>query len=108
MNPTDKYKYCNHHHEIGSGHELVVLGGVEFVANKEAIPLLEALNGCGLKTRTHHYEGGAMGFVSIILDDSVSIEVRTVNERNADRTEYNGKTELLIQWDTSGDTRSRA
>ena len=42
--PTDKYKHCNHHHEIGDNHELVDFGDGEFVANKEAIPLLKALS----------------------------------------------------------------
>lgn len=96
---TDKYKYCNHHHELTDEHELVDFGDGEFVANKAAIPLLKALNEAGLKTRTHHFthEDGH-GFISILLDN-VRIEVKTVNEIDADRTKYNGKKELLLIWD---------
>lgn len=39
--PTEKYKHCNHHHEIGKKHKLVDFGDGEFVANIEAIPLLK-------------------------------------------------------------------
>lgn len=95
---TDKYRYCNHHHELDGTHALVDFGDGEFVANKEAIPLLKALNEIGLRTRTHHYDGGKHGFVSILLDEHVSLEIRTVNEKDADRTKYNGKKELLICW----------
>lgn len=94
---TEKYRYCNHHHEIGDRHELVDFGDGEFVANKEAIPLLKALNEVGLKTRTHHFDGGDHGFVSILLDN-VQVEIVTVNEIYATRTKYNGKKELLIRW----------
>jgi hypothetical protein len=93
---SDKYKYCNHHHELTEDCELVNFGDGEFVANKAAVPLLKALNEAGLKTRTHHMENGNC-FVSILLDN-VSLEVRTVNEIDADRTKYNGKTEVLISW----------
>ena len=95
---SDKYKYCNHHHEIDETYEVVNFGDDEFVANKDAVPLLKALNEAGLKTRTHHYaKGDDHAFVSILLDN-VNIEVRSVSERNADRTKYNGKHELLISW----------
>ena len=97
MTPTNKYRFCNHHHELTEGHEIVDFGDGEFVANKEAIPLLKALNEVGLKTRTHHYSGGDHGFVGILLDN-VTVEVRTVNEKDASRTKYNGKKELLISW----------
>lgn len=95
---TDKYKYCNHHHEINGKHELVNFGNGEFVANKAAIPLLKALNECGLRTRTHHYDGGGHGFVSILLDENVRIEIKTIQENDAKRTEYNGKNEFLVSW----------
>ena len=95
---STKYKYCNHHHEIDNDHELVDFGDGEFVANKEAIPLLKALNEVGLRTRTHHISKSKVAFISILLDD-VSLEIRTVNEKDADRTKYNGKKELLISWD---------
>ncbi len=96
---TDKYKYCNHHHELDENYEVVDFGDGEFVANKEAIPLLKALNEAGLKTRTHHFTNNDNGgFVSILLDN-VRVEIKKVNEIDADRTKYNGKYELLIMWD---------
>jgi hypothetical protein len=94
--PTDKYTYCNHHHELTEDHEIVDFGDGQFVANKMAIPLLKALNELGLRTRTHHADENG-GFIAILMDN-VRIEVRQVNEIAADRTKYNGKTELLILW----------
>lgn len=94
---SDKYKYCNHHHELDSEHEMVGFGYGEFVANKQAIPLLKALNEIGLQTRSHHIDDKENAWVSIILDN-VEIEVRDVFERDADRTKYNGKKELLLKW----------
>lgn len=96
---TDKYKHCNHHHELTDQHEIVDFGDGEFVANKVAIPLLKALNEAGLRTRTHHMDNEG-GFVSILLDN-VRIEIKTVNEIDATRTKYNGKKELLILWETT-------
>lgn len=96
--PAEKYRHCNHH-EIGDRHELVDFGDGEFVANKDAIPLLKALNELGLRTRTHHIEAGKHGFISVLLDDGIRFEIRTVQEGHADRTKYNGRTELLISWD---------
>ncbi len=96
--PSNAYKNCNHHHEPTDEHELVDFGDGEFVANKAAIPLLKALNEIGLRTRTHHHDGGNAGFFSILLDEGVSIEIRAVFERDADRTKFNGQTEVLIQW----------
>lgn len=95
---VDKYKYCNHHHELTDEHEMVNFGNGEFVANKAAIPLLKALNEIGFRTRTHHYDGSGRGFVSILLDEGVTIETKTVNEIDADRSEYDGQKELLILW----------
>lgn len=96
-NPTKAYRYCNHHHEIGDKHKLVNFGDGEFVANKEAIPLLKALNEIGLKTRSHHIDDKEHAWVCILLDN-VEIEVKEIFERDADRTKYNGKKELLIRW----------
>ncbi len=92
---TTEYAHFNHFHEMTDDHELVDFGDGEFIANKMAVPLLTSLNELGLKTRTHHIakEGG---FVSILLEDNVNIEVHAVNEKYRDK--YNGKTELLIQW----------
>lgn len=96
--PSDKYRFCNHHHELTEDHEIVNFGSGEFIANKDAIPLLKALNEAGLQTRTHHYEKDKGGFVSIILEDNIQIEIKTVEELDADRTQFNGKKELLIIW----------
>lgn len=96
-NVTDDYKFCNHYHELNEDYSLVNFGTGEFVANNEAIPLLKALNEVGLITRTHHYDGGEFGFVSIILDN-VDLEIVNVNEIHAERTQFNGKKELLIRW----------
>ena len=98
--PTDKHKWCNHHHELTDEYEIVDFGDGKFVANKAAIPLLKALNEAGIKTRTHHYDGGNEGFISILLDN-VTLEVKQVFEAAADRTKFNGKTEVLICWDKS-------
>ena len=95
MKPTDKYRYCNHYHELDNEHEIVDFGDGQFVANKQAIPLLKALNDLGLRTRTHHIDNKKDAFISILLDNA-SIEIRTVNERDSERTKYNGKKELLI------------
>ena len=95
--PSERYQYCNHHHELTDQHELVDFGDGEFVANKMAVPLLKELNESGLRTRTHHVDHTG-GFVSILLDNA-RVEVKTVNEIDADRTKYNGKYELLIIWD---------
>lgn len=95
---SEKYKYCNHHHELTDKHTIVDFGEGKFVANNEAIPLLKALNDLGLKTRTHHIsEDCNHAFVSILLDNA-RIEVKMVNEIDADRTNFNGKNELLIFW----------
>lgn len=97
MNPTDKYRQFNHHHELTEDHELVDFGDGEFIANKPAIPLLKALYEAGLRTRSHHVGNDGYSWVCILLD-GVDLEIRTVNEKDADRTKYNGKTELLIRW----------
>jgi len=94
---TDKYKYCNHHHELTEDYKIVDYGDGEFVANKQAIPLLKALNEIGLRTRSHHIDDTEYAWVCILLDD-VSIEIKDVCEGDADRTKYNGKKEVLIQW----------
>lgn len=94
---TDKYKFCNHHHELDESYEIVNFGTGDFVANKEAIPLLKALNELGVKTRSHHIADKSSGWFTILLDN-VDVEVKTVHERDANRTEYNGKKELLISW----------
>lgn len=92
----DQYRHCNHHHELTDEHEIVDLGDGEYVANKRAIPLLKALSELGFRTRTHHIDEEG-GFFSILIEDGVSVEVREVFERDADRTKYNGKTEVLIR-----------
>jgi len=94
---TEKYRYCNHHHEICDKHKMVDFGDGEFVANNEAIPLLKALNEIGLRTRSHHIDDGKYAWVCILLDN-VDVEIKEVNELQATRTKYNGKKELLIRW----------
>lgn len=96
MEACNKYRHCNHHHELTDAHEIVDFGTGKFVANKELIPLLKALNDIGLNTRTHHFSDNN-GFVSILLDNA-TIEVRKVHERDSTRTKFNGKYELLINW----------
>ena len=76
---------------------MVDFGDGEFIANKQAVALLKALNEAGLRTRTHHMDDSGKGFVSILLDN-VDLEIITVNEIHADRTKYNGKKELLLRW----------
>ena len=98
--PTDKYKYCNHHHELTDDHAIVNFGDGEFVANKAAIPLLKALNEIGLRTRSHHIEQPGHGWFTILLDN-VAFKVQEVNEVHADRNIYNGRKELLICFGTA-------
>jgi hypothetical protein len=100
MTPSDRFLHCNHHHELTPDHEVVNIGGCEFVANKMAIPLLKALNDAVLITRSHHHDTPGEGFISILLDN-VDIEVRTVNESDAGRVTFDGKKELLIKWNKS-------
>ena len=87
------YRECNHHHPLTDNHEWVDFGDGKFVANKVAIPLLKSLNELGLRTRTHHVDENG-GFFSIMLDVNIRAEISIVNERDADRTKYNGNTEL--------------
>lgn len=95
---TDKYRYCNHHHELNENYEIVDFGDGKFVANKEAIPLLKALNEIGLKTRSHHIDSDENAWVCILIDNITDISIREVYEASADRTKYNGKKELVISW----------
>lgn len=95
--PTDRYKHVNHHHELTEDHQIVDFGDGEFIANKKAIPILEALNKLGLRTRTHHVDNSG-GFVGILIESNVSAMIRQVDELDSSRTKYNGKTELLLQW----------
>lgn len=104
MTATNKYKYCNHHHELTKNHTVVDFGDGKFVANNEAIPLLKALNELGLKTHTHNVDEGEYAFVSILLDN-VEFEMREVFEKDADRTKYDGKRELLIIWKKKEDKK---
>ncbi len=94
---SDKYKYCNHHYELTKDQEIIDLGSGNFVADKPMIPLLKALNKLGLITRTHDYSKKGCRFIGILLDN-VDIEICKVSERNASRTKYNGKKQLLIKW----------
>lgn len=82
---------------MSEDHTIVDFGTGPFVANKAAIPLLEALHRLGLTTRTHHIDDDG-GFFSVILSENVSVEVKTVFERDADRAKFNGLHEILIAW----------
>lgn len=97
---TDKYAYCNHHHELDDDHELVDFGDGEFVANKAAKPLLKALNDLGLRTRSHHIENGD-GWFTILLNDNVAFKVQEINEVHSTRDKYNGQKEILIAFGKS-------
>ena len=94
---SDEYKHCNHYHEMTDKHRLVDFGDGEFIANVDAIPLLEALSKVGLRTRTHHIDKNG-GFFSILVEPNVDFEIRQVNEIHSSRTKYNGMTEVLIHW----------
>lgn len=96
VTPTDRYRFCNHHHELTSEHELVDFGTGPFVANKKAIPLLKALNELGFKTRSHHVDEHVR-WVTVLLDE-VELEIRTVDETQADRDCFNGRKEILLRW----------
>jgi hypothetical protein len=95
--PTNKYRYCNHHHELTDDYEIVDYGDGEFIANKQAVPLLKALNEAGLRTRSHHIAYEEWAWVCILLDN-VSVEILDVYEEDAERTKYNGKKEMRITW----------
>ena len=99
---SNKFKSCpfkgfNHYHELTDTQELVNFGTGEFVADKERIPLLKAMNECGLITRTHCY-GHETGysFVSVLVDED--IEIREVKEGHSNRKFPEGTKELLIIW----------
>lgn len=94
---TDKYKFCNHHHELTENETMVDFGDGEFVANKAAVPLLKSLNELGLRTRTHHVDENG-GFVSILITNLIDVEVKKVEEIHSTRTKYDGETEVLIRW----------
>lgn len=88
---SEKYAWCNHHHELTDRHEIVSIGGNEFVANKRAIPLLQALNNVGLKTRSHHIDDPKdNSFVCLLMDNIHSVEIQTLKD---------GTKQLVIQWE---------
>ena len=95
---TDKYVHFNHHQELTDEHEFVDFGDGEFIANKDAIPLLKALNEIGLRTRTHNVTKDKC-YLGIFLDPDMKFEIEQVDEEYATRERYNGRTELVIRWD---------
>ena len=97
------YKYCNHHHEPTKEHKIIEIDGQKIVANELAVTLLKELNKLGLKTRSHHIDGD-INWVTILLDN-VNIEIKDVDEKDATRTKYNGKKELLISWNNKAKTK---
>lgn len=97
---TDKYKKFNHYHEIMKDQSIVNFGSGEFIVDNKRIPLLKALNDCGLITRTHCY-GHETGhsFVSILLNDEMEVVIKeNVREGYSTRTFPKGTKEVLISW----------
>lgn len=94
---TDR-KHQNHHHEVTKNQTVIDMGSGEFVADNERIPLLKALNDCGLITRTHCY-GHETGesFVGILADNIVRVEFRDTPEEVSGR-KFGSEKELLIVW----------
>lgn len=87
---TDKYTRCNHHHELTDEQSIIDLGSGEFVCDNERIPLLKALNECGLVTYNHCYgHGTGYSFVGILLDEHAEFSLRAATE---------GTRVLLLQW----------
>lgn len=91
------YTHVNHHHPLTEDHTVINLDGEDIVANTPAVELLLALNNSGLKTRSHHVEKD-YGWVTILMDNIVSLDIRDIYEKDTPRTKYNGKRELLISW----------
>ena len=96
---SDKYKGCNHHHELHGDQTIVDFGSGDFVIDIKRIPLLKALNECGLITRTHCYgHETEYSFLSILLSDDVEATIREVTEPNSSREFPAGKKEVLLYW----------
>lgn len=95
--PSKEHKHQNHHHELTSEQTVVDFGTGEFVADNQRLPLLKALNECGLITRTHCYghETGC-SFVSILMKNDLRFEVKKMGTDDGGR-EIN-ETELLLMW----------
>jgi len=84
--PSKEYVWCNHHHELTNSHKVVEIGGNKFVANKKAIPLLNALNDVGLGTTSHHIDKQEdNSFIQISMKNIRAVEIRD--------------EKLTIQWD---------
>jgi hypothetical protein len=87
---TDKYKFCNHHHELTEDQEIINLGTGDFVADKKMIPLLKELNKAGLITRSHcGGHGTGKSFVVIKTDNIFHLEIRN----------YHDMKEVVISWE---------
>lgn len=88
--PSEKYAWCNHHHELTDRHEMVTIGGNKFVANKKAIPLLQALSDAGLKTRSHHIDKPEdNAFICLLMDNVHTVDIHRLED---------GTQQLCIQW----------
>ena len=96
---TKEYKRFNHYHKITKEQQFVNFGTGTFIADKKRIPLLKALNECGLITRTHCF-GHEIGysFVSILLDENMTVEFKIINDGYDDKRFPKGTPELLISW----------
>ena len=79
--PTTKYSHCNHHHKITKEQKFVTIGNSTFVADRELIRLLTALNDMGLKTVSHccgHTTG--VSWVRLSTKNINNIEIRKYEE----------------------------
>lgn len=94
----DRGETCNHHHPIKKNQQTVDYGTGEFVADVERIPLLKALNECGLITRTHCYgHETEVSFVAILMRNDLFLEIKNVSEPHSGR-KFEGEKELLLVW----------
>lgn len=90
IDSTHKYEFCNHYHELTEDQTIVDLGTGKFVADKEMLPLLRALNCCGLITRSHCYgHGTGHSWVAIKTENIKDIQIRMDGELK----------EILITWE---------
>lgn len=88
---TNKYAHFNHYHEITENQEFVDYGTGEFIADKEMIPLLQALNNIGLETTTHNYD---------LTNGAAWVAIKTSNVSSINQSYQDGAPELLISWDS--------
>jgi hypothetical protein len=96
------YADFNHHHELQEDQKIIIIDGKQFIADIPLIPLIKELNKVGIKTRTHccgHGNDGA--FIGIILDENTHLNISPVYEKDTNRTDFDGKRQLIISWNIS-------